>query len=65
MNSYTCNSNYTYKKELVFDNIDGSLEQYQNNNLKIVLIFSIFLGKDTSFYNIKKGTNFSFFGQKY
>ena len=43
----------------------GSLEHHQNTNLKIVLIFSIFLGKDTSFYDIKKGTNFSFFGQKY
>ncbi len=43
---------------------NGSLEHHQNNNL-ILLIFSIFLGKDTSFYDIKKGTNFSFFGQKY
>ena len=43
----------------------GSLEHHQNNNLKIVLIFSTFLDKDTSFYDIKKGTNFSFFGQKY
>jgi hypothetical protein len=43
----------------------GSLIHHQNTNLKIVLIFSIFLGKDTSFYDIKKGTNFSFFGQKY
>jgi hypothetical protein len=49
MGSYTCISNCTYKKELVLENAYGSLEHHQNNNLKIVLIFSTFLGKDTSF----------------
>jgi integrase/recombinase XerD len=40
---------------------NGSSEHHQNNNLKVVIAFSNFLGKDTSFYDIKKETNFSFF----
>lgn len=33
---------------------NGSSEHHQNNNLKIVMAFSNFLGKDNSFYDINK-----------
>ena len=33
---------------------NGSSEHYQNNNLKIVIAFGMFLDKDNSFYAINK-----------
>ena len=33
---------------------NGSSEHHQNNNLKVVIAFSIFIGKDISFYDINK-----------
>jgi integrase/recombinase XerD len=33
---------------------NGSSEHHQNNNLKVVIAFSNFLGKDISFYDINK-----------
>ena len=32
----------------------GSSEHHQNNNLKVVIAFANFLGKDSSFYDIKR-----------
>ena len=50
-----------------FENMrcNGSYEYYQNNNLKIVLAFGNFIGKDISFYNInKKEQTFEFLNTK-
>jgi len=33
---------------------NGSSEHHQNNNLKVVIAFSNFIGKDISFYDITK-----------
>jgi hypothetical protein len=33
---------------------NGSEEHHQNNNLKVVIAFGNFIGKDKSFYNINK-----------
>ncbi len=33
---------------------NGSSEHHQNNNLKIVIAFGIFLDKENSFYDINK-----------
>jgi hypothetical protein len=33
---------------------NGSSEHHQNNNLKVVITFGNFIGKDNSFYNINK-----------
>ena len=33
---------------------NGSEEHHQNNNLKVVITFGNFIGKDNSFYNINK-----------
>ena len=33
---------------------NGSSEHHQNNNLKVVITFGNFIGKDKSFYNINK-----------
>ncbi len=33
---------------------NGSSEHYQNNNLKVVIAFGNFIGKDNFFYNITK-----------
>ena len=33
---------------------NGSSEHHQNNNLKVIIAFSNFLGKDISFYDINK-----------
>ena len=33
---------------------NGSSEHHQNNNLKVVITFSNFIGKDNSFYDINK-----------
>ena len=45
--------------EIVKDFLDymtknGSSEHHQNNNLKVVTAFANFLGKDSSFYDIKR-----------
>ena len=36
----------------------GSSEHHQNNNLKVVLIFGNFIGKDNSFFDINKKNKF-------
>ena len=33
---------------------NGSSEHYQNNNLKVVIAYINFIGKDNSFFDIKK-----------
>ena len=33
---------------------NGSSEHHQNNNLKVLITFSNFIGKDNSFYDINK-----------
>ena len=33
---------------------NGSSEHHQNNNLKVVIAFGNFIGKDISFYGINK-----------
>jgi hypothetical protein len=33
---------------------NGSSEHHQNNNLKVVLAFGNFIGKDISFYDVNK-----------
>jgi hypothetical protein len=33
---------------------NGSSEHHQNNNLKLLIAFGIFIGKDKSFYDTKK-----------
>ena len=33
---------------------NGSSEQHQNNNLKVVITFGNFIGKNNSFYDINK-----------
>ena len=33
---------------------DGSSEHHQNNNLKVVIAFGNFIGKDNSFFEINK-----------
>jgi hypothetical protein len=37
---------------------NGFSEHHQNNNLKVVIAFSNFLGKDNSFYDINKKEKF-------
>jgi hypothetical protein len=40
----------------------GSSEHHQNNNLKLAIEFSNFLGRDSSFYHVKnKGIGFRIF----
>ncbi len=41
------------KEFLIYMNKNGSSEHHQNNNLKVVVAFDNFLGKGTSFYEIK------------
>ena len=41
------------KEFLIYMNKNGSSEHHQNNNLKVVIAFDNFLGKGTSFYEIK------------
>ena len=33
---------------------NGSSEHHQNNNLKVVIAYGNFIGKDNSFYDINK-----------
>jgi integrase/recombinase XerD len=33
---------------------NGSSEHHQNNNLKVVIAFGNFIGKDNSFYDLNK-----------
>jgi integrase/recombinase XerD len=33
---------------------NGASEHHQNNNLKVIIAFSKYLGSDTSFYDIKR-----------
>ena len=41
------------KEFLIYMNKNGSSEPHQNNNLEVVIAFDSFLGKGTSFYEIK------------
>jgi hypothetical protein len=36
---------------------NGTSESYQNGNLKVLVYFARFLGADTGFYSVNKGTN--------
>ena len=38
--------------------INGSSEHHQNNNLKVVIAYGNFIGKDNSFYDIIKRSSF-------
>ena len=38
---------------------NGSSEHHQNNNLKVVITFSNFIGKENSFYDTKNCQKFS------
>jgi hypothetical protein len=46
---------------LEYMNINGSSEHHQNNNLKFVVAFGNFIGKDISFYDINKYIQNSYF----
>ena len=39
---------------LKYMKINGSSEHHQNNNLKVVIAYGNFIGKDNSFYDINK-----------
>ena len=44
---------------LAYIRSNGSSEHHQNNNLKVVISFGNFVGKDNSFYHIyKKNSSF-------
>ena len=50
---------------LEYMRINGSFEHHQNNNLKVVIAFGNFIGKDNSFYDInKKEQNLEFLNIK-
>jgi hypothetical protein len=40
---------------------NGSSEHHQNNNLKVVIAFGNFIGKNNSFYDINKHIQNSYF----
>jgi integrase/recombinase XerD len=48
LNSELIDEFYKYMKN------NGASERHQNNNLKVMIAFAKFLGKDVSFYNIQK-----------
>ena len=43
---------------LKYMKINGSSEHHQNNNLKVVIAYGNFIGKDNSFYDINKMIKF-------
>ena len=45
-------------KILEYMRSNGSSEHHLNNNLKVVIVFGNCIGKDNSFFDIKKRINF-------